>query len=338
MPKFSVVVPVYKVEEYLRECVDSILNQNYTDFEVILVDDGSPDNCPQMCDEYALKDSRIKVIHQQNGGLSCARNSGMAVASGDYIWFVDSDDFLCENALKLVKEHFDEDAQIINFGIISNLYSGETEKTELEYTGSADKKKLCELMKSACSNHLFTFVWRSVYKLSFLRENSLHFIEGLSFAEDSAFNSEAFLKADKICFANIFPYVYRQRQDGISKGVDKKFDVNIINHFNLYDKIRDENYEKYCIEKSDEYYEDAGRFILLNTFMCALVRRIYMSGNKNKFFCFKKAAKSDMVRKACGRFDINKIKSKSLDWYVLWAVKHRIYIIGHLICKYVLYK
>jgi len=90
----SIIVPVYKVEPYLRRCIDSILAQTFLDFELILVDDGSPDNCPGICDEYAEKDSRIKVIHQTNGGLSSARNRGIAAAEGEYLLFCDSDDYV----------------------------------------------------------------------------------------------------------------------------------------------------------------------------------------------------------------------------------------------------
>ena len=92
MPQISVIVPVYKVEQYLKRCVDSILHQTFSDLEVILVDDGSPDNCPAMCDELAKADKRIRVIHKENGGLSSARNAGMKIAQGKYIGFVDSDD------------------------------------------------------------------------------------------------------------------------------------------------------------------------------------------------------------------------------------------------------
>ena len=90
----SVITPVYKVEKYLKECVQSIINQSYRDLEIILVDDGSPDKCPSMCDEYATQDSRIVVIHKKNGGLSSARNAGIDVARGEYLLFVDSDDFI----------------------------------------------------------------------------------------------------------------------------------------------------------------------------------------------------------------------------------------------------
>ena len=90
----SVIVPVYKVEEYLDECVQSLINQTYTNLEIILVDDGSPDGCPQMCDDWAMRDARIKVIHKKNGGLSDARNAGLDICTGDYVAFVDSDDWI----------------------------------------------------------------------------------------------------------------------------------------------------------------------------------------------------------------------------------------------------
>ena len=93
-PQISIIVPVYKVEKYLDRCINSILNQTFRDFELILVDDGSPDNCPQMCDRWQEKDSRIRVIHKANGGLSSARNAGLKIAKGDYIGFVDSDDWI----------------------------------------------------------------------------------------------------------------------------------------------------------------------------------------------------------------------------------------------------
>ena len=109
IPVVSVIVPVYKVEPYLRRCVDSILNQSFQDFELILVDDGSPDSCGAICDEYAARDSRIHVIHQENKGLSGARNTGIDHANGEYLAFVDSDDkwspYFLESLYKALKEH-----------------------------------------------------------------------------------------------------------------------------------------------------------------------------------------------------------------------------------------
>lgn len=102
MPAISVIVPVYKVEKYLRKCVDSILAQTFTDFELWLVDDGSPDNCGAICDEFAQKDTRVKVIHKKNGGLSDARNAALDVMKGRYVFFVDSDDWISEDALEIM--------------------------------------------------------------------------------------------------------------------------------------------------------------------------------------------------------------------------------------------
>ena len=107
--KVSIIIPIYKVEKYLDECVNSVVKQTYNDLEIILVDDGSPDACPSMCDEWEIIDDRIKVIHKENGGLSDARNAGIKVMTGDYVLFVDSDDYLASNMveelLKKAKQH-----------------------------------------------------------------------------------------------------------------------------------------------------------------------------------------------------------------------------------------
>ncbi|MCQ2480424.1 MAG: hypothetical protein MJ120_07255, partial [Clostridia bacterium] len=153
-----------------------------------------------------------------------------------------------------------------------------------------------------------------------------------------AFNSAAFLMADKMIFAEECGYVYRDRRDGISKSKGKVFDESVITHFSEYDSIRDDNYKKYCVRQSENYYKDAGRFVLYNVYYSSILSRIYKSENKNKFSLFKKASRVEMVRKAFQRFDINTIKSNSLDWWMLWAVKHRLYFAGHLICKYILFK
>ena len=111
-PLISIIVPVYKVEQYLDECVQSIRNQTYTNLEIILVDDGSPDRCPEMCDEYARQDSRIKVIHKPNGGLSSARNAGLEVMNGEYFGFVDSDDYIDKHMYETLISYIDQTARI----------------------------------------------------------------------------------------------------------------------------------------------------------------------------------------------------------------------------------
>lgn len=118
-PLISVIVPIYKVEKYLKKCVDSIINQTYKNLEIILVDDGSPDNCPKICDEYARQDRRIKVIHKENGGLSDARNAGMKVATGEYISFIDSDDRIKPEMIEAMYNRMIEDnSDLVSSGVI----------------------------------------------------------------------------------------------------------------------------------------------------------------------------------------------------------------------------
>lgn len=123
MELISVIVPVYKVEKYLCKCVDSILAQTYANLEIILVDDGSPDNCGRICDEYALKDSRIKVIHQQNGGLSAARNAGLDIATGKYVGFIDSDDYIDLNYFECMIKLTDK-GDLVSCALIEENESG----------------------------------------------------------------------------------------------------------------------------------------------------------------------------------------------------------------------
>ena len=124
-PLISIIVPIYKVEKYLKKCIQSIMNQTYLNFELILVDDGSPDDCPMICDNYAKLDNRIVVLHKQNGGLSDARNAGLDVARGEYIGFVDSDDFIANNMYeKLLSGLLAEDADmaVCNFSYVDENY------------------------------------------------------------------------------------------------------------------------------------------------------------------------------------------------------------------------
>ena len=142
----SVIVPVYNVEKYLDDCIESIVSQSYTNFELILVDDGSPDNCPKKCDGWAKKDKRIKVIHKENGGVSSARNAGIDAASGEFIMFIDSDDTIrqgCfERSVEMITKH---DADIYFFGYTTTKQSI-SDVIELCDVIECDRKKLYEML------------------------------------------------------------------------------------------------------------------------------------------------------------------------------------------------
>ena len=136
-PRLSVIVPVYKVEKYIHNCVESILKQTFSDFEVILVDDGSPDRCGEICDSYAFLDKRIKVIHQSNGGLSAARNKGIEIAQGEIIGFVDSDDEISADMYEKMLQYLDDNQLDI---VCADTYSVNQSKTKRKPFGRDIRK------------------------------------------------------------------------------------------------------------------------------------------------------------------------------------------------------
>lgn len=160
-PLVSVIVPIYKVESYLRQCIDSIIHQTYTNLEIILVDDGSPDNSPQICDEFAAKDKRIRVIHKKNGGLSDARNAGLDICKGDYIYFIDGDDYIGSETIDtLCKEIEKNDQYVIAIGYFTALI-GETLKIYndawlFDRPRIIESNEFAERMLTEKSNHAAT--------------------------------------------------------------------------------------------------------------------------------------------------------------------------------------
>ena len=191
----SVIVPIYKVEPYLRKCVDSILAQTYRNLEVILVDDGSPDGCPAICDEYATSDARVKVIHKENSGASSARNAGMDVASGDYLMFVDSDDWIDSDYIYDMQKSMQEnDWAISGITYVNNLE---------ERSISADGFDLTHLVKSS----LFGYSCNKIYKDDLIK--NLRF-EGVV-REDAIFNLKVFAKSQKLAICKNSGYKYLQR-------------------------------------------------------------------------------------------------------------------------------
>ncbi|QUH25041.1 glycosyltransferase [Serpentinicella alkaliphila] len=221
IPRISIVVPIYKVQDLLDRCVISLINQTNRDIEIILVDDGSPDDCPKMCDSYAKQDSRIRVIHKENGGLSDARNEGIKASEGQYILFVDSDDYIdldtCEKLINLINE---KQYDIITFGakkIVDtdvDLMSPSKNFFDKEYQG-------LEYFKLELKNkNMKMAVWLNLYKKDFLIDNSLFFEEGL-LHEDEQWTPRVFLKAKSVRVINEFFYNYVIRNESITMKKDK---------------------------------------------------------------------------------------------------------------------
>ena len=172
MHKISVIIPIYKVEDYLDECVQSVIHQTYKNLEIILVDDGSPDKCPQMCDDYAKVDNRIIVIHKKNGGLSDARNEGLKQATGDFIAFVDSDDFIDTTMYeKMLKYQQESDADIVSCKF-SWCVDGNIQTFPWQNKGYKEKHTLFlyDYFMDAVSKQIDNFVWNKLFKRNIITE------------------------------------------------------------------------------------------------------------------------------------------------------------------------
>lgn len=217
--RFSIIVPIYKVELYLRECLDSILNQSYSDFELILVDDGSPDLCPKICDEYTMRDIRIKTIHKVNDGLSSARNEGLLIALGEYIVFVDSDDVLCSDALQKLNDCI-ETSSLPDI-IIGNIvhWFKDSEKIVMnnyEFVKFQGKKTIFEINELYAAKRV-QLPWRtyqSVYNRSFLIDNHIFFDKTLIGAEDCDFYLKVIQKVISYKVTDIPLVKYRVGREG----------------------------------------------------------------------------------------------------------------------------
>lgn len=264
--KISIIIPIYKVEKYIKRCIDSIIEQEYKNLEIILVDDGSPDNCPEICDEYAEKDNRVIVIHKENGGLSDARNYGMKRATGNWIVFVDSDDYISKDFVSylynLVRNNNSE------IGITSPIIFYEDKKFK-EYTNKKEKIIIMD-KKNALKEMLYqkifdTSAWGKIYKKEVL-ENVL-FPCGKLY-EDISTIYKVILNSNRIVYSNQKKYFYLKRKDSIMGRKFKNNDMDYIYQtsemFSEIKKIKD----KELVEAAKCRFINANFSILLKINKC----------------------------------------------------------------------
>lgn len=247
--KISIVIPVYKVEKYLKNCVDSVINQTYKNIEVILVDDGSPDDCPLICDEYVKNDSRIKVVHKTNGGLSSARNAGMKIATGDYIMFLDSDDFWDDDLfLYKLSRKMKNDADVIVIGY-KKYYKKDNQfingySTNFKINSTDKEIALCKIFENSAYE---SNAWTKVVSRRLLSEK-LCFIENI-LSEDIDWSARLLINAKSFDVYEDNVYVYRMNEESISHNLSEKNIVDlrdqIIRIVNMSKQIEKETYYKW---------------------------------------------------------------------------------------------
>lgn len=220
--KLSVIVPIFKVEKYLRKCVDSILHQDMDsgEYEIILVDDGSPDGCGAIADEYALAYANVRVIHRENGGLSAARNAGLAVAKGEYVQFVDSDDFLEPDVFGFLVNKMEAD----RLDVLRFNYQNVNERYEV-YEPYKDVKPFVDFKDEVCNGRAFLderlgyacYAVQFLIRRSMLADNGLYFKPGIRF-EDTEWAPRMLLNAERVTSTDKVAYNYLLRPGSITNG------------------------------------------------------------------------------------------------------------------------
>lgn len=310
-PLVSVIIPVYNVEMYLRECVDSVINQTYKNIEVILVDDGSTDASGEICDEYAKIDSRITVIHEENGGLSVARNTGLNAANGNYIYYLDSDDYIETTMFSvLVCIAEEKNADIVFFDAQSFTDNGSEVKQS--YIAKNDYPECCgrEMFARLQDNGDFhSPVWLMFYNGDFLRRSGIKMMPNIIY-EDSVFSFEIILEAERIVQQRQFFYHRRYRSGSITMQTVRR-SLHFRSRCEVYRAVRD-----YCKEHGIENEPYAKKYII----RCAMnaVDMYRMIEPAEKLLCKKelKRLKNEIKRDG---FYGDKLLKLRCSGYAFWA-------------------
>lgn len=276
-PTISIIVPVYNTEQYLNRCIDSILSQSFTNFELLLIDDGSTDKSGDICDEYARKDERIKVFHKKNGGVSSARNMGLDFARGEWITFVDADDWIVKDCLNWEYSLFQEDL------IIFSYYNNSETSNNLFPINSfvtKGKDELNDLYQTLIYKGFFRTVWSKLFKKSII--NNLRFDEAISIGEDHLFLLNYLCKIEACRFVDkpfyvhrSFDFLFKKYQIEISKAI-----YIMSSLFSVYDKlnVKNKNFEidVFCEYKSfcQKYVDKNPELWYNNPFVKKIYRRV----------------------------------------------------------------
>lgn len=325
MKKVSVIVPVYNVENELKTCIESILNQSYETWELWLIDDGSTDKSPMLCDEYVKKDSRIHVLHKANGGVSAARNSGLQQVTGEYVLFVDSDDYLEKQALeRLVTEAESKAADVVLCGFFYRvMHDNSVVKNVADTSFSGDNKELAmTCFAEVFGKDLINPPWNKLIKRSILQENNLQFNEAYSILEDLSFSIQLLEKCSNIVIVReaLYNYVYKEQNNLVHKF-----------HSNFFEALLffDECMSKYSAKVAEPEIEKIRHhFFCRKTLM--FLRKIYkVSGfsNKQKYSELRRICSNERLQTSVTHFE-TKDKKKRVAFF---CMKHRLYLLLHLL-------
>lgn len=271
MTLVSIIIPIYNVEKYLENCVNSVINQSYSNLEIILVDDGSPDNCPKMCDDFSIIDKRIKVIHKKNAGLGLARNSGLEIATGEYVIFVDSDDWIdLDTVEKMLSIAQKDNCDFIVAGfnrqydenkIISSNKC--TDVIEIIKKSDIQEKILYPILGSLSKNsndvEREMCVWTNMYKLSIIRDSNIIFANEREFlSEDLLFNINYIMKINSAALVPYCFYHYRLNHVSLTNAYRKnrfsllcnlyKHEKDLLSKYNIWSDAQERVYRTFIMK------------------------------------------------------------------------------------------
>lgn len=264
---FSVIVPIYNKEKYIKECIDSIINQSFLDYELILVDDGSTDNCSKIVDEYANNDSRIKVIHKSNGGLVSARKEGTKLATGEYVVCVDADDYIKKDyLLNISKEIGINHSDIVCMGY-SELSNNSIKEVDIDYRkGFYSKQNIINeiypsLIQRSDTKHFPVNIWAKAYKRELYKDIQLNVSNDVKIGEDGVVSIPYIYKSNSLSIINDYSYVYRKNDDSMTSF------ISVLQ--TDYPKIVTNEYLKYFDINTYDFKEQIDRFLIHQLFtMC----------------------------------------------------------------------
>lgn len=320
---FSVIVPVYGVEAYLRQCVDSILNQSDQDWELILVNDGSPDGCPAICDEYAAQDSRVHALHQSNGGPVAARKAGLAMAQGEYVVYVDGDDWLTQDALAYLRslaEQYNPDVilaakhrkglrkeRVTKETLPEGFYCGEAMKAQAEPRILMDKD-----MKNLCFQQIGVAVRR---KLMLPCQMSVS--DGIRLGEDMLCMIAVYYAMNSLYISHHPIYFYRLREGSLSRGA---YDQIMGNFQAVVEELRNREKTWGC-----DFFKRVDRYIAFTCFN--ILRRIAIAKARQELGGFKQHMKNPLIREGLVRAKFGKIGLKRK--VTIWLMKRNMYNLAY---------
>lgn len=326
-PFLSIIVPIYGVEKYLVQCVQSILNQSFLDFEVILVNDGSMDSCSFICDTFAKKDQRVKVIHKENGGLVSARKAGLAISKGVYIGYVDGDDWIeSEMYQELLKYAQKYEADIVIAGYTEELNGKITEVLynnldEGLYTDDRLSKELYPKMINTgifSQFGIYSYLWNKIFKRNLIIPVQMDVDNNIFMAEDAACTYPAILKAKTIYVKHSAKYHYRQRFNSMVKS--REINTLEITKYNLLykhlrSKFRDSGFETLLFPQLDSF------ILSLLAVRCDMKYKLNMP--ENELFPFGQILKSSRLivlgAGTFGQYLVNRLKMENQYRIVGWA-------------------